>query len=333
MAYTCEHCGDIVKNLDDYDHNDDGWWCDCNNYGDLGYFNFFDKSKKPQLKIYLESDHDGIPIKSLPKNKKVKSQISPFRYPGGKSKLAKYIATQIRPTYQNTLISPFCGGASVELALLESNIVNNLVLNDLDPLIYNVFNMILKHPTELINELKSINIDHQLFNHAKKIVLGKEIENNSITKAALTLINNRCSYSGIYYAGALGGKNGDVKTLTSRLNIQNLCEKIITINKLQNHITLLNLDVHAILNEYTGNHNTLYIDPPYVKNGPKLYAKNYGTLNEHYNLLLDVQSNFEEFPSDDILLFYDDDEFIDRYCINQPIKLRRKFSINKKSNP
>lgn len=330
MIYQCEHCGDIIYNLNDYDHNNDGWWCDCNNYGDLGYFNFFDKKQKPQLKIYLENNQTGIPIRSLPKNKKVKSQLSPFRYPGGKSKLAKYIGTQIRPTYQNTLISPFCGGASVELGLLEANIINNLILNDLDPLIYNVFKIILQEPNALIQYLKHASVNHQLFNYAKQVILGKITESNDVKKAALTLINNRCSYSGIYYAGALGGKNGNNNQLTSRLNIKKLCEKINTINKMKSKITLLNLDVHQILNEYSGNHNTIYIDPPYVKKGPKLYAKNYKNKNEHYNLLLDIQSNFQELPSDDILLFYDDDEFIQQYCINEPIILKRNFSIKKR---
>jgi DNA adenine methylase len=329
MTYTCEHCGDIVKNLDDYDHNHDGWWCDCNNYGDLGYFNFFDKSKKPQLKIYLESTKNGIPINKLPKNSRVKSQLSPFRYPGGKSKLAKYISTQIRPTYQDTLISPFCGGASVEIGLLEAQIVNHLVLNDLDPLVYNVFNMILNDPNTLIKKLENITVDHRLFNHAKQMVLGKIPENNHLNKAILTLINNRCSYSGIYYAGALGGKNGTIEQLTARLNIKQLCQRIKIIANLKPKIKLLNLDVHQVLNEYSGNHNTLYIDPPYLKKGPKLYAKNYKSLNEHYNLLMDIQSNFEELPSDDIILFYDDDNFIENYCITEPTILKRNFSIAK----
>lgn len=329
MTYQCEHCGETVNNLADYEHNDDGWWCECNDYGDLGYFNFFDQRNKPQLKIFLEDADHGIPIATLPKNQKIKTRLSPFRYPGGKSKLAKFIATLIRQDYNQVLISPFCGGASVELGLLDAGIVKKLILNDLDPFVYNVFDCILNHTDELLSALKPLKIDHDLFTQAKQTVLNQRTEPDNIKRALLTLINNRCSYSGIYYAGALGGKHGTLTQLTSRFNVDNLVKRIQQIAAMRNDITLLNCDVHDVLQEYSGSHGTFYLDPPYVKNGPKLYAKNYAELSEHYALLFDVQENFEELPSDDILLFYDNDPFIAQHCCVEPTILKRRFTVNK----
>ena len=73
---------------------------------------------------------------------------SPLRYPGGKSQLSSYVEHLLKISdINNTYIEPFAGGFGVGLELLYSNSINNVVLNDLDPSIYSIWNYILNDTT------------------------------------------------------------------------------------------------------------------------------------------------------------------------------------------
>ena len=66
----------------------------------------------------------------------MKKTYTPLRYPGGKNKLAKQFEEICRKNNISTFIEPYAGGAGVSLFLLLNNVVKNVILNDLDPLIY-----------------------------------------------------------------------------------------------------------------------------------------------------------------------------------------------------
>src|SRR4051812_25798887 len=63
--------------------------------------------------------------------------ISPLRYPGGKRRLAPYVAAALRANglRPDLLIEPFAGGASVGLELLAAGAVQRLALCDADPMV------------------------------------------------------------------------------------------------------------------------------------------------------------------------------------------------------
>ena len=63
--------------------------------------------------------------------------LSPLRYPGGKRRLAPYVAAalvenDLRP---GLFVEPYAGGASVALELLHFDLVDRVVLGDRDRLI------------------------------------------------------------------------------------------------------------------------------------------------------------------------------------------------------
>jgi hypothetical protein len=66
-----------------------------------------------------------------------RSDISPLRYPGGKRKLAPFIADLITRAGLEVelLVEPFAGGAAVAISLLESGHVQSIALADADPLV------------------------------------------------------------------------------------------------------------------------------------------------------------------------------------------------------
>ncbi len=60
---------------------------------------------------------------------------SPLRYPGSKARFAKFIAQslQLNGLKDVSFIEPFCGGASVSIALMECGLAGEIALNDADP--------------------------------------------------------------------------------------------------------------------------------------------------------------------------------------------------------
>src|SRR5689334_3652875 len=63
--------------------------------------------------------------------------LSPLRYPGGKRRLAPYVAALLAENDLRPAIfaEPYAGGASVGLELLHYDLIDELVLGDADPLV------------------------------------------------------------------------------------------------------------------------------------------------------------------------------------------------------
>ena len=61
--------------------------------------------------------------------------LSPLRYPGGKGRLAPYIARLIaaQPARPTSYAEPFAGGAGAALRLLIDEHVQSIHINDLNP--------------------------------------------------------------------------------------------------------------------------------------------------------------------------------------------------------
>ena len=55
-----------------------------------------------------------------------------LRYSGSKARFAKFIARTLRLNglRENLFVEPFCGGATVSIALLEESVVAEIALND-----------------------------------------------------------------------------------------------------------------------------------------------------------------------------------------------------------
>ena len=83
-----------------------------------------------------------------------------LRYPGSKARFVDFIANVIRLNGLriNVFAEPFCGGASVSIALLEKGLVDKIALNDADPLIAPLWDTIFCpiHSKWLIEQVLSI---------------------------------------------------------------------------------------------------------------------------------------------------------------------------------
>ncbi len=71
---------------------------------------------------------------------------SPLRYPGGKNKLAAFIAKIcIDNKIDGHYVEPYSGGASVALYLLMEGFVSKITINDKDRSIYAFWSNLLFH--------------------------------------------------------------------------------------------------------------------------------------------------------------------------------------------
>ncbi|KEI15470.1 DNA adenine methylase [Clostridium haemolyticum] len=214
---------------------------------------------------------------------------SPLRYPGGKSRLSKYVEELIdlKKLNNSTYVEPFCGGAAVALYLLINGHVQNIIINDYDKSIYAFWYSVLNHCTELVNKIKDTNINIDEWHKQKKIQNNKDIS-NLLELGFSTLFLNRTNRSGILKAGVIGGlkQEGNYK-LDCRFNKKDIIDKIELISKHRSNIEVYNLDTKDFINEVIEKKLCkkafIFFDPPYYKKGACLYT-NFYKHNDHITL-------------------------------------------------
>lgn len=209
---------------------------------------------------------------------------SPLRYPGGKSRLSKFIEQAIcNLQIQNcTYIEPFAGGAGVALSLLLDGVVENIVINDYDKAIYSFWRALKEEPSALIERIQDTPITIDEWYNQKDIYDNSN--SYSLDLAFATLFLNRTNRSGILTAGPIGGYDQDGEwTIDVRFNRDALISKIERIAKHRKNIIVYNKDIISLLRNYVprfGDQLFIYFDPPYYKKGQKLY-KNFFTPVDH----------------------------------------------------
>ncbi len=205
---------------------------------------------------------------------------SPLRYPGGKNKLAKFVALICEKNNINGhYIEPYAGGASVALHLLLNGYVKEITINDYDRAIYAFWYSVLNDTDKFCRKIKKTEVNLENWRKFKKIQDNKE-------KAPLfdlgfsTFFLNRTNRSGIIDGGMIGGleQNGNY-AIDCRFNKDELIERIkfIAIHKKNIHLNNLDaLDLIKGIKKMSGKNNTIfYFDPPYYLKGPSLYMNHY----------------------------------------------------------
>ena len=120
---------------------------------------------------------------------------SPLRYAGGKSWAVGYIVDHIPSTIQR-LVSPFVGGASVEIAVAKE-IGIPVMAYDIFDILVNYWQIQITKPQDLYSLLKQLKPNHETYaqikQELKKHWLGK-IRLEPITLAAYYYFNHNLSY-------------------------------------------------------------------------------------------------------------------------------------------
>lgn len=316
-CYWCDFMSDDIEDFEvDFTYNK-GYWCP---YCD-GFTYFQGKENFSSYNLWLEEK--GTEVKTERKIKFDK-QLSPLRYPGGKSKLVDLIYAQLDLS-KKTFVEAFCGGSSVSLSLLAAGVVDRVVLNDLDFGIYSLFNLII-HDTEwLVQAIHNVRHSKETYFENRALILSN-YKNASERAAGLAmLVVNRMAFSGVVKANPMSD-------MMARWNPDKLCDRIRRIANQKENITLLNQQAEEVIEEYYwSSDNTLFIDPPYYQKGKSLYNLYYND-DQHEDLSFVLNTLYCSYPGNaDIIVTYDNEPFIrNLYPVSSIQEIGRVFSISNK---
>lgn len=254
---------------------------------------------------------------------KLTIRYSPLRYPGGKSKLTNTFKKLIEDNKLEsiTYVEPFAGGANVALSLLIDGYVSNIIINDIDKAVYSFWFSVLNNTTKLIDKIYNCSIGINEWHRQKQIISNPQ--NSELELGFALLFLNRTNFSGIINAGPIGGieQNKEYK-INARFNKIDIISKIKTISKFKDRIVLLNLDALNLIETINNNIGAclIYFDPPYYKQGKKLYT-NFYNANDHrvlsdsikqlnvplvitYDNVEDIKNLYTDFQSREFLINY-----------------------------
>ncbi|WP_022795736.1 DNA adenine methylase [Bavariicoccus seileri] len=207
---------------------------------------------------------------------------SPLRYPGGKTQLCNFVkdTIELNNITDTVYCEPYAGGCGVGLKLLLTGSVNEIVINDYDPAIFNFWRAILEDTDEFIDLINQTDITIKDWHRQKEIyeLHGKTI--GSLEGAFATFFLNRTNVSGIISGGPIGGKSQQGKyKLDCRFNKKTSINKIKEISHYRDQITLFNVDacelVDILKSNYDQNNLFIFFDPPYYEQGKSLYLSFY----------------------------------------------------------
>lgn len=225
---------------------------------------------------------------------------TPIRYPGGKSKIYPTVERIIRASSleECTYAESFCGGAGLAVKLLLKGDVSRIILNDVDPAVFSMWNAIVNHPKELCAFLAGTKPTVDEWEQQHDILVSSGSPSLELGMAALFL--NRTNRSGILRGGPIGGRDQTgAWGIDARYNPDDLCAKVRRIAERSSDIELHNLDANEFIRtilrpmDTKGERMLANFDPPYVEKGPELYQNSFDE-GDHRALAREITSC--EFP-------------------------------------
>ena len=218
-----------------------------------------------------------------------------FRYPGGKSRLYKYIEPYLIDKFNGKLIVPFIGAGNVTTRFVShiqdsGGKLSYLWINDADPTITAVWKATYFYPLKFLNRISSYKPSVKDFysfkeelSQVKKVVTGDDlVVDIALKKMAI----HQMSYSGlgVMAGGPIGGQNQSSKyDVGCRWNPKKIYSQIAratkTLHKI-NYFRITTWDFAPVLEEAEG---LTYLDPPYVEQGNALYSYGFST-EDHWRL-------------------------------------------------
>lgn len=206
------------------------------------------------------------------------NQLSPFRYPGGKTWLVPELRKWLLSLgfEPDAFIEPFAGGAIAGLTVAAEKLAYSVVLSELDDDVASVWKVIIEGTDQEVAWLCRRIVDFEVTPEEVRNVLLSE---PSIQKARAfrTIIKNRMQRGGIMAPGAGLVKTGEAgKGLRSRWYPDTLSARIRSLRKLRDRITFLQCDAFDVIQQFVANPKAaFFVDPPYTAGGKRAGARLY----------------------------------------------------------
>jgi DNA adenine methylase len=139
------------------------------------------------------------------------SRVSPLRYPGAKTKAIGLITQYLPDSLPKKIVSPFIGGASLEIAWANNLDVEEVVCGDIFHPLVNFWNHILNEPGKLADELEKFQLGDHNYRIYKQILKDwyEDPSKNKLTDlqaAAHFYYNMQLSYGPMFLGWTSPGK-------------------------------------------------------------------------------------------------------------------------------
>ncbi len=243
-------------------------------------------------------------------------QLSPFRYPGGKTWFVPYLkrwlsSRQARPL---EFIEPFAGGASVGVTVLYENLADHVTLVELDEQVVSVWKTIFQGNANALAE-RIVTFDLRLENVLETLAAPFITLED---QAFQTIIRNRVNRGGILASGAgmiKEGENG--KGLRSRWYPETLKKRILQLASLRDQITVIHGDGIAELERRPDDAGVVaFIDPPYSAGGKKAGNRLYN----HFELNHEHLFRIVERLRGDFVMTYDNAPEVAQFALGHRLE-------------
>ena len=257
--------------------------------------------KAKQLQLLTEKINET----AKPINVAQVKQLSPLRYPGGKTWLVPEVRSWLitAKVKASVLIEPFAGGAMVGLTVAAEDLADRVVLCELDDDVGALWETIFCGSDEDVTWLRERIITFGVdLDNVRSILGGKPQTKRE--QAFRTIIKNRMQRGGIMAAGAGLVKAGEAgRGLHSRWYPETLATRIEAIRLLKDRITFQHADAFEVIRSHQDDPNAFFfVDPPYTaggkKAGKRLYTHNEVNHVGLFALMLRVRGS--------VMMTYDD---------------------------
>lgn len=213
--------------------------------------------------------------------------LSPLRYPGGKGRLAPYLARVLasQSTTVDTYCEPYAGGAGAGLQLLSDGHVGKLIINDLNPGIAAFWRSVFFHTDAFIDLVTGCAVDIENW-HRQRAVYSAPEGLGDLALGFATFFLNRTNRSGILNARPIGGLDQTGNWLIdARFNKCDLTERIVRLGALASLVDVRQERAIELIRTLNRRRRPvlLYVDPPYVVPGEELYMTDH-SWTEHQKL-------------------------------------------------
>lgn len=253
---------------------------------------------------------------------------SPLRYPGGKAGLTGFLADTIELNELRSCVyyEPYAGGAGAALGLLKQGTVAEVYLNDADFRVYAFWLSALRDCDRFVDRLQTVPLTIEEWRRQRQICASPS-SHCQFDVGFAAFFMNRCNRSGVITgSGPIGGYEQKGKwRMDVRFNREGLAERMMRLARMRKRIHVSCEDAVLFLKRaLPGGRGRarvfVYLDPPYVNNGQRLYLNAYRP--EDHTQLASYLARQRSLPW---LVSYDDsalvrDLYIQHCIAHMPIK-------------
>ena len=245
-------------------------------------------------------------------------QLSPFRYPGGKTWLVPEVRQWLKSQKEKPaeFIEVFAGGGITGLTVANEQLADHVTLIELDPDVSAVWKTILENGEWLAKRI--LDFDLTMENVTEIISSSPK---NTEDHGFQTILRNRVCHGGILAPGSGLLKNGENgKGIASRWYPETLAKRIRNIVSFKDRISFIEGDGLKYMEETAHRTDvTYFIDPPYTAPGKRAGRRLYRYSEIDHERLFDITNSV----SGNFMMTYDDADSV------KDMAHRREFSVRK----